>query len=146
MVRTGDRIRTENPAHSNSRRPQRRPRRSTVNPMTDTDPAPPPALPDPHRETLIRADIADAARQLEAGELDEETARQLTARYQAEIDSLTDASPPPPEKRPSLSRGRGLAGGGKRRPDTQWKPRPLRTLRRPQRRSRRSAVNSDDRH
>ena len=78
--------------------------------MTDTDPAPPPALPDPHRETLIRADIADVARQLEAGELDEETARRLTARYQAELDSLTDASPPPPEKRPGLSRRRAAVG------------------------------------
>ena len=77
-----------------------------------TDPAPPPALPDPHRESLIREDIADVARQLEAGELDEETARRLTARYQAELDSLTDAAPapPPPEKRPGLSRRRAAVG------------------------------------
>lgn len=75
-----------------------------------TDPAPPAAPPDPHRETLIRADIADVARQLEAGELDEETARRLTARYRTELDSLTDAPPPPTGKRPGLSRRRAIVG------------------------------------
>lgn len=70
-----------------------------------------PAHPDPHRETLIRADIADVARQLEAGELDEETARRLTGRYQTELRSLTEAAAPPPTgKRPGLSRRRAIVG------------------------------------
>ena len=75
-----------------------------------TDPVPPTALPDPHRENLIRADIADMARQMEAGELDEETARRLTDRYRAELDALTEPTQPPIEKRPGLSRNRAITG------------------------------------
>ncbi len=43
---------------------------------------PPSVPPDPHRETLIRTDIAN-------------TARRITDRCQTELESLTDASPPP---------------------------------------------------
>ena len=76
-----------------------------------TDPVPPAVPSDPHRETLIRADIADVSRQLEAGELDEETARRLTDRYRAELRSLTDAAAAPtPGKRPGLSRRRAIVG------------------------------------
>lgn len=49
-----------------------------------TDPAP-----YPHRETPIRADVANATRQLAAGEPDRETADRLTARYRTEPDSPT---------------------------------------------------------
>ena len=75
-----------------------------------SDPGPPSAVPDPHREALIRADIEDVARQLAAGELDRETADRLTARYRAELDSPAGAAPALVEKRPGLSRRRALAG------------------------------------
>ena len=66
---------------------------------------------DPGREELIRADIADVARQLDEGELDRETADLLTARYRAELASLAGgAGGPPPGKPTGPSRSRAIAG------------------------------------
>lgn len=66
---------------------------------------------DPQREDLIRADIADVARQAAEGELDRETADRLTARYRDELASLAGEPEDGWREKPAgPSRGRAIAG------------------------------------
>lgn len=55
----------------------------------------------------IRQDLDELDEQVEAGELDEDTAERLRAVYLAELDSLSGAADPPP---PTRSRPRLVAG------------------------------------